>query len=96
MTTPLRRLFTHHPDSVGESYGQHFGVACGYGLRLMMAGACAIVHAVLPFCFEKTASTMVRRMVADMDRRASPPAPAARSESTGAAVTAPRTSTGPA
>jgi len=89
MTTPLHRLFTHHPDSVGESYGQHFGVALGYGLRLMAAGACAIVHAVLPFCFEKTASTMVRRMVADMDRRSASSTPAARSEPGQAAVPAP-------
>jgi hypothetical protein len=89
MTSQLHRLFTHHPDSVGESYGEHFGVAASYGLRLLAASACALVHAVLPFCFEKTASTMVRRMVADMDRRASSPAPAAPSESTGAAVAAP-------
>lgn len=89
MTTPLHRLFTHHPDSVGETYGQHFGVALGYGLRLMAAGACAIVHAVLPFCFEKTASTMVRRMVADMDRRTASSTPTARSEPGQAAVPAP-------
>lgn len=89
MTTPLHRLFTHHPETVGESYGQHFGVALGYGLRLLAAGACAIVHAVLPFCFEKTASTMVRRMVADMDRRSAPSAPTARSEPARAAVPAP-------
>ena len=89
MTTPLHRLFTHHPDSVVESYGQHFGVAFGYWLRLMAACACAIVHAVLPFCFEKTASTMVRRMVADMDRRSASPAPTARSEPGQAAIPAP-------
>ena len=89
MTQPLHRLFTHHPESVGESYGQHFGVALGYGLRLIAAGACALVHAVLPFCFEKTASTMVRRMVADMDRRSASSTPAPRSESARASVLAP-------
>jgi hypothetical protein len=89
MKPSLHRLFTHHPESVGESYGQHFSVALGYGLRLMAAGACALVHAILPFCFEKTASTMVRRMVADMDRRSAPSSPTTRSEAAGTAVAAP-------
>lgn len=62
-------LFTAHPHAVGESYTQHFGVAMSYSWRMFKAAACALVHAFLPFAFEKTASTMVRQMVADMDKR---------------------------
>ena len=70
MIQTLRTMFTAHPSSVDESYGQHFGVAISYAARLFAAGFCAFVHAILPFAFEKTASGMIRSMVADMDRRA--------------------------
>lgn len=69
----LSKLFTDHPHSVGESYGQHFGVAMRYSGRLFAASFCAFVHALLPFCFERTASTMLRKMVAEMERRAAQP-----------------------
>jgi hypothetical protein len=61
--------FTAHPHAVGESYTEHFGVAMSYSWRMFKASFCALVHAFLPFAFERTASTMVRRMVADMDKR---------------------------
>lgn len=61
--------FTAHPHAVGESYSQHFGVAMSYSWRMFKASFCAFTHAFLPFAFEKTASTMVRQMVSDMDRR---------------------------
>jgi hypothetical protein len=66
---PVRTAFTAHPASVGESYIEHFGVALKYAGWLAAASFCALVHAVLPFMFEKTASGMIRAMVADMDRR---------------------------
>jgi hypothetical protein len=71
----LSKLFTQHPEAVGESYGEHFGVAMRYSGRLFAASFCAFVHAFLPFLFEKTASTMIRGMVADMDRRTAPATP---------------------
>lgn len=69
--------FTAHPHAVGESYTEHFGVAMSYSWRMFKASFCAFTHAFLPFAFEKTASTMVRQMVAEMDKRIpvqSPPA----------------------
>jgi hypothetical protein len=79
MTQPsISQLFTQHPESVGETYGEHFGVAMRYSGRLFVASFCAFVHAFLPFCFEKTASGMVRKMVADMDRRMGQPVPASQ------------------
>jgi hypothetical protein len=69
MSAHLARLFTAHPNAVGETYGEHFGVAFSYGLRLIGAGLCALVHAVLPFLFEKTASASIKAMYADMMRR---------------------------
>ena len=72
MITRAKTLFTSHPDAVGESYGEHFGVAMQYSGRLFAASFCAFTHTFLPFLFEKTASSMIRKMVADMDRRTQP------------------------
>ena len=58
----LAALFTSHPHDVGETYGEHLGNASGFGARLVLAGAACLVHAVLPFAFERTASRMVARL----------------------------------
>ena len=64
----LHRLFTDHPDSVGESYVQHMGAAGGFGLRMVLGGLACLVHALLPFLFQRTGSNCVtdlhQRMVA--------------------------------
>ncbi len=66
--------FTDHPASVGETYPEHLCSATGFGLRLLLAGGACIVHAVLPFLFERTASRMVtglhHRMVTARHRQA--------------------------
>lgn len=61
----LRRAFTDHPASVGETYGQHLCHACGFALRMMLGGSACLVHAVLPFVFVRTASNVV----ADLHQR---------------------------
>lgn len=72
-TLPLLSAFTAHPASVNETYAAHAGFAFGFALRLFAAGAAALVHAVLPFLFQTTASRMIREMCARMDRRAEHP-----------------------
>lgn len=74
MPNPIHKAFTTHPGTVGESYGEHFGHAMSYSSRLAKASFCAFVHAIFPFWFEKTASTMIREMVREMDARQSAPA----------------------
>lgn len=68
------RLFTDHPASVGESYGEHMAVATGFGLRLLGAGLACLVHAVFPFLFVTTGSRAITqlhdRMVANRRRHA--------------------------
>ncbi len=61
---PLTRLFTDHPASVGESYGQHMGFALRFALWLLVAAGAALIHALLPFAFERTASRIVARLYA--------------------------------
>lgn len=54
--------FTAHPASVGETYWQHFFFATKFSLQLFGAALAALVHAILPFLFDKTASTIVARL----------------------------------
>ena len=58
----IRHLFLNHPESVDESYIEHAQFAGSFALKLFAAGFCALIHAVVPGLFEKTAS----RMIADM------------------------------
>lgn len=66
--------FTRHPASVGESYFEHSVFAGRFAVKLLGAGCAALVHAVLPFAFEKTASNMIREMYAMIDSRGRPAA----------------------
>ncbi len=71
----LIRAFTEHPASVGETYTRHMARAGCFGLRLIGAGIACLVHALLPFLFERTGSAAVAelndRMV--VNRRGAPP-----------------------
>ncbi|MEM0946161.1 MAG: DUF6356 family protein [Pseudomonadota bacterium] len=58
----LARLFTDHPASVDESYFEHFRFALWFAFWLAAAAGAALVHAVLPFMFEKTASGIIARL----------------------------------
>lgn len=78
----MLRLFTEHPASVDETYGEHMVMAGSFGLRLLFASFACFVHALLPFAFEKTGSRMITHLHDRMvtNRRRTP-------ESAGAAAT---------
>ena len=65
----LKRLFTEHPEAVGESYFEHMGVALSFAGPLLSAGMAALVHAVLPFLCVTTASSTVKQLHARMVNR---------------------------
>ncbi len=56
------RSFTEHPASVGETYGEHWGVAMGFGLRLFGASLACMIHAFLPGLFVRTGSRAIERL----------------------------------
>lgn len=58
----MKRLFTEHPASVGESYGQHLVHATGFAGRMMLGGLACMVHAVFPFLCVKTGSRMITEL----------------------------------
>jgi len=62
MIAAMKSLFVAHPQSVDESYVEHMAFAGRFSAVLFLAAGAALVHAVLPFAFEKTASRMVARL----------------------------------
>jgi hypothetical protein len=69
MHATLHRLFLSHPQTVDESYGEHFLFALGFATRLLDAGLAALVHAIIPCLFETTASRMICEMHDRIARR---------------------------
>ena len=61
--------FTAHLSNIGESYGQHFLHAIYYFVMLLTAAICALIHAILPFLFEKTASQIISKLYRKMTER---------------------------
>ena len=58
----IARLFLEHPRSVDESYGAHALFALRFAGMLTVAAGAALIHAVLPFACEKTASRIVENL----------------------------------
>lgn len=73
MRTTLDRYFLSHPRAVDESYLEHAGVAFRFSVRLLGAGLAALVHAVIPCLFERTASSMIKTMHSEIASRSNPP-----------------------
>jgi len=66
----IARIFIDHPASVDESYGEHARFAFGFSFKLFGAAFAALVHAVVPCLFKKTASRMVGDLYARTHNRA--------------------------
>jgi hypothetical protein len=58
----VMHLFTDHPASVDETYGEHLIMASGFGWRLVLAGLACFAHALLPFLFVRTGSRMIAEL----------------------------------
>lgn len=62
----IQRLFTEHPESVGESYGEHLVRATVFGGRMVVAGIACMLHALLPFVFVRTGSVAIEELHAQI------------------------------
>lgn len=58
----FRRLFLDHPASVDESYSEHFRVAAGFGVSLLIGALGAFVHALIPAFCQRTGSNTVKTL----------------------------------
>ena len=65
----MKNIFTEHPKSVGESYLKHFGKALSFSLLLLSLSLKALVHAILPFLYEKTVSERIKMLSDEMQAR---------------------------
>jgi hypothetical protein len=65
-TCPMKRAvaaaFFDHPATVGENYAGHGRFALWFSFKLMQASLAALVHAILPFAFQTTASNVVKEL----------------------------------
>ena len=69
LASAFRRVFIDHPATVNESYAQHLLFATRLGMTLLLAGAAAIAHGLLPSLFKSTASTRVLELAARLSTR---------------------------
>ncbi|MFT4865049.1 MAG: hypothetical protein ACI8RE_001236 [Ilumatobacter sp.] len=63
----MKRHFTEHPASVGESYTEHFRVAAHFAWCLAKAAGAAAIHAVVPSMCQTTASECIRELYSEMN-----------------------------
>ena len=61
--------FTKHPNDVGETYFEHMCCAFKFHYTLLRLSFAALVHAIFPFWFEKTASNGIRELNDCMEKR---------------------------
>ena len=50
--------FTAHPASVNETYWEHLAFALRFGIKMALGGVAAMLHAVFPFLFVRTAGKL--------------------------------------
>lgn len=59
----MKHLFTHHPNSVGETYWQHLCFALNCSMLMLLAGMAALIHAFFPFLLLKTSSDILYKLL---------------------------------
>jgi hypothetical protein len=76
----IAKIFTAHPAAVDETYFEHMAFAGKFSGQLFLAAFAALIHAVLPFLCETTASRTVRKLYERTHNRGTAPAPHASTE----------------
>jgi len=71
----MLELFTAHPRSVGETYGEHFLFASSFGARMVAGGLACFLHGFFPFLFVRTGSKTVLALHARMTGARTPVKP---------------------
>jgi Family of unknown function (DUF6356) len=58
----MKRFFTEHPASVGETYLEHFAFATSLGGKMVAGGFACILHGFLPELCKTTGSRTIRAL----------------------------------
>ncbi|MEO1016848.1 MAG: DUF6356 family protein [Pseudomonadota bacterium] len=56
------KLFTDHPNTVGETYFEHMGSAFYFGTTMLAASLACLIHGVLPFLFKTRAKETISKL----------------------------------
>ena len=56
----MLKAFTHHPETVGETYFQHLGSAWGFASTMAVGAAACLLHGLFPFAFQASGSRRIR------------------------------------
>lgn len=62
----MLRAFTDHPETVGESYGEHLVSASGFALTMVTGAAACLLHGLFPFAFQTSGSRRIKALHARM------------------------------
>lgn len=65
----ISRIFLDHPAKVDETFFEHMAFAGKFSGKLFLAGGAALVHAIIPCLFEKTASKIIAELYAKTHNR---------------------------
>ena len=67
----LRKRFTSHPATVGETYGTHFKFAMKVAAELFKSGFACLAHGIYPPVFSETASRTIKDLSIEIEERSS-------------------------
>jgi len=56
------KLFTEHPHSVDETYGEHLRVASSFGFAMIVGGFASVIHGLCPWMFQTTGSRTIKML----------------------------------
>tara|TARA_B110000467_G_C18225609_1_gene425639 strand:- start:369 stop:590 length:222 start_codon:yes stop_codon:yes gene_type:complete len=65
----MNNIFTHHPNSIGESYFKHLLKSLKFSLILLFLSFKALVHAFLPFLYKTDVSDRIITLSIDLKKR---------------------------
>ena len=65
----INRIFLDHPAKVDETFFEHMLFAGKFAGKLFAAGGAALMHAIIPCLFEKTASKIIADLYAKTHNR---------------------------
>lgn len=58
----MLKVFTRHPQTVGENYLEHLASAWGFAATMVVAAAACALHGLFPFAFQTSGSRRVREL----------------------------------
>ena len=65
----IARIFLDHPAKVDETFFEHMAFALKFSGLLFLAAGAALVHAIIPCLFERTASNIIAKLYARTHNR---------------------------